>query len=125
HRNVRIGHGLRGVGGGAQAAGGHFLRDQLVEAVLADRGLAGVDLGHLVRVDVDANDGVSVLRQAGAGYATDVAEAEYRNIAHDFTGSLVERKGVGAGRLALPRSRTRESTSRQIASNWRAMGSLP
>ena len=90
-----------------------------------DRGLAGVDLGHLVRVDVDADDGVTVPGQAGAGHATDVAQAEHRNIAHDFSGSLLERKGWGVARRTLPRSRTRASTSRQIASNWRAIGSLP
>src|SRR5690606_39126583 len=123
HRDVRLGHRARGVGGGAQAAVGHLFGDQLLEPVLAQRRLAGIDLGDLVLVDVHADHRMTIPGQAGAGHATDVAEAEYRNIAHDFWDSLLEKEKTGA--QAALRAAPRAITSRQIDSNWRAMVSLP
>src|SRR5690606_11211576 len=109
----------RGVGGGAQAAVAHLFGDQLFEPVLAQRRLAGIDLGDLVLVDVHADHRMTIPGQAGAGHATDVAEAEYRNIAHDFWDSLLERKKrVLRPRCGLRRARSRPGRSIRTGGRW-------
>ena len=54
--------------------------DHLVEARLVDRDLAGVQARDLGRVDVDADDVVAGVRQAGAGDETDVTGAKDRDL---------------------------------------------
>ena len=46
--------------------------DQLVEARLVDRDLAGVQARDLGGIDVDADDVIAGIRQAGAGHEPDV-----------------------------------------------------
>ncbi len=48
-------------------------RDQLVEAGLVDRHLAGIQARDLGGVDVDADDVIAGIRQAGAGDEPDVS----------------------------------------------------
>ncbi len=54
-------------------------RDQLIEARLVDRHLARIQPRDLGRVDVDADDLVAGIRQAGAGDEADIARAEDRD----------------------------------------------
>ena len=61
-----------GVGRELQPALVPVAGDRLVEARLVDRDLAGVQARDLGRVDIDANDVVAGVRQAGAGDETDV-----------------------------------------------------
>ena len=48
-------------------------RDQLVEAGLVDRHLAGIQARDLGGIDVDADDVIAGIRQAGAGDEPDVS----------------------------------------------------
>ncbi len=61
-----------GVGREVEAALVPVAGDHLVEARLVDRDLAGIEARDLGGVDVDADDVIAGVRQAGAGHETDV-----------------------------------------------------
>ena len=61
---------------GPGAAVGDDLFHQVDHAFLDHRGLAGVDLGDLVRVDVHPDDLMAIARQAGERHRADVAQTE-------------------------------------------------
>ena len=68
-----VGNGSLGVRGEGKAALASIQRDQLIEAGLVDRHLAGVQARDLGGIDVDADDVIAGIRQAGAGDKADVS----------------------------------------------------
>ena len=55
----------------------HVVGDQPIESRFEDRHVAGLDLGDLGRVLVDAHHVMAELREAGAGNQSDVARADH------------------------------------------------
>ena len=67
----------RQIGREGEPAGGHVLRDKVVEAGLIDGNAAGLELGDLAGVLVDAGHVVAEVGEAGARYQTHVAGSDH------------------------------------------------
>ena len=71
---------LREVGRDLQASALPARRDELFQTRLDDRATAGLDLFDLLTVDVDADDGVPKLGEAGRGDRANVSKSnDYDN----------------------------------------------
>src|SRR6185503_13376043 len=75
-REIRIVNRAGRVRSGMQAAFGHDFADQLVDAFLDDRGLAGIYDFHFGGINVDADNVVSVIRKTCRRNAADVAQTK-------------------------------------------------
>ncbi len=77
---------LRGVGGELEAAGGGVALEERIEAGLVDGHFALVQSLDLVRVDVDTNDMITRLGEAGTRDEAHVAGAEnsYAHVDRSF-----------------------------------------
>jgi hypothetical protein len=98
--DVAEGHGLRRVGGEAQAAGFNVGLDQFAQAGLVDGHAAVVEDGDLGGVDVEAADAVAEVGQTGAGDEADVAGADDGDV-HGKKTERSEESRPGIGHLGF------------------------
>ena len=76
---VRFGDRVGQIGREGEAAAPHVALDETVEPGLEDRHDAAVERLDLARVLVDADDVVSEVGEAGAGYEPDIARPDHDN----------------------------------------------
>ena len=74
---VRFGDRGGEVGGEMQPAAAHIAGDQVAQPQFKDRNFAAPEPGDLVRVLVDAGDGVAEVGKAGPGHEADIAAADH------------------------------------------------
>src|SRR5690606_27992243 len=78
--DVARGHRIASARGRHESPGANALRDQLIQAGLDDWGSARSDRLDLLRIAVDPDNLVSVVRQARGGDTADVAKAEHTDL---------------------------------------------